>query len=161
MNKIVVGKIITTDSSNIEINNHVITFLKDGDYELEYASNGHYKLELVINGNINLLVSSFDNKLVTNCKYTINSGSLHVCKFYNNHSVDEKINIDLCNPSVSIQYKFANICKENEKYEININHFAKSTSSSINNKTKKGDKVIIGNKTESGSCNYLVDYNVV
>ena len=28
-------------------------------------------------------------------------------------------------------------------------------------KTKKGDKVIIGNKTESGSCNYLVDYNVV
>ena len=28
-------------------------------------------------------------------------------------------------------------------------------------KTKKGKKVIIGNKTSSGSCNYLVSYNVV
>jgi len=30
-----------------------------------------------------------------------------------------------------------------------------------NIKSKKGDKVIIGNKTESGSCGYLVQYNVV
>ena len=28
-------------------------------------------------------------------------------------------------------------------------------------KSKKGNKVIIGNKTETGSCGYLVQYNVV
>lgn len=135
MNKIIIGKKIISDSENVRITGKTIEFLTDGDYEIEYSIDFSDKFKIIVNGNINLLVYSFDNRLANNCKYIVNSGALRIHKFYNNHSVDEKIDIDLCSPKAMVEYKFANICRENEQYELNINHLASNTYSDINNKT--------------------------
>ena len=135
MNKIIIGKKIICDSDNVKIAGHKIELLCDGDYEIEYGNSGQYKITIVTHGNINLLVYSFDNSLVTDNEYVVNDGNLNIYKFYDNHDVNEKIDINLCSPIVQVNYKFANICKENEKYEMNINHKACKTYSNINNKT--------------------------
>ena len=60
-----------------------------------------------------------------------------------------------------IEYNLGNIIVIDSEW-----HYLKKNSEGyfeleIKIKTKKGKKVIIGNKTSSGSCNYLVSYNVV
>ena len=125
MNKILVSK--------DNINNEII--LNDGEYSLEYIETGNYNISFIINGNVKLIESSFDNDLDINNRYIVNDGSLNVIKFYNNKSVNEIINIDLCNINSKIDYCFSNICRGIEKYIININHKVKNTVSSINNKS--------------------------
>ena len=152
MNKITIGKKIISDSDNVRISDDTIEFVNDGDYEIEYVDDGEYKLELIINGNVNLLIYSFDNTLNNKCRYTINNGSLHVYKFYNNQNVNEIVDIDLCRPMTNVEYKFANICKEVEKYEMNINHNAKNTESDINNKTVS---------IKNSSIKFIINSNVL
>ena len=100
MNKILVSK--------DNINNEII--LNDGEYSLEYIETGNYNISFIINGNVKLIESSFDNDLDINNRYIVNDGSLNVIKFYNNKSVNETINIDLCNINSKIDYRFSNIC---------------------------------------------------
>ncbi len=135
MNKIIIDKKIVSNSNDIKIDENVITFLKNGDYEIEYIASGEYNLSFVINGDINILESSFDKELNINNRYIINKGKLNVTKFYDNKVVKEVINIDLCNKGASVNYKFANICKTEENYIININHNDEKTVSDINNKS--------------------------
>ncbi len=151
MNKIIIGKKITSDSSNVKITGRRIEFLLDGDYEIEYVSDIDEKLELVISGDINLLVYSFDNKLINKCHYIVNKGCLYVYKFYNNHNVNEEIDIDLCGSRASVLYKFANICKEEENYILNINHKTSDTYSDINNKTVS---------LKNSKVNFIINSNV-
>ena len=135
MNRIIIGKKIISDSSNVKIIGKQIEFLQDGDYEIEYVNDTEMKLELIVNYQVNLLVYSFGNKLTNNTRYIINNGSLNIYKFYDNRYVCEKVDMDLCTPEARVKYKFANICKEEETYELNINHKAHDTHSDINNKT--------------------------
>ena len=81
-----------------------------------------------------LYESSFLEDIIVNNRYIINSGELRVNKFYNNNSVYENIDIDLYSMG-KIDYKFSNICKNNEIYTININHKGIGTVSNINNKS--------------------------
>lgn len=150
MNKIIIGKKIICDSNAVKVNGKTIE-LNTGDYELEYANSGEYNLKLIINGNVNLLVYSFDNDITSNLKYIINDGSLHIYKFYNNYSVNETIDIDLLTSKAMVEYKFANICKENEKYLLNVNHIAEDTISNINNKTVS---------FPNSSINFIINSNV-
>lgn len=135
MNKIFIDRKITCDNDNVKIDGNTIWILSDGNYEIEYLNDGEYSLKIITNNNVNLLVSSFNNNIKTDIRYIVNDGKLNIYKFYNNHNVDEKVNIDLCNEQATVEYKFANICKEIEKYELNINHIASKTYSNINNKT--------------------------
>lgn len=135
MNKILIDKKVIYDGDNVKIDGNTIEFLEDGLYEIEYLNSGDYHLKFIINGKVDLLISSFDNDLKINNQYVVNRGKLTIYKFYNNHNVDEIVNIDLCNAGSEVDYKFANICREIEKYEININHIANKTYSNINNKT--------------------------
>lgn len=131
MNKIIVSK---NGIEGINIFNNCIE-LSDGEYSLEYIDSCKYNISFVINGNVELIESSFDKDLVINNKYIVNDGYLKVVKFYNNLSVDETIDIDLCNNNSKIDYCFSNICRGVEKYIININHKYKNTISNINNKS--------------------------
>ena len=136
MNKILVGNNkITCDDNSILINENAITFNNDGEYILEYIQSGEYKINFNINRNIKLIEISFDNDINVNNKYTIDNGSLTVIKFYNNKSVLENINIDLCRPESRVDYYFANICKMEERYTININHKCEKTFSNIVNRS--------------------------
>ena len=135
MNKILIDKKISSDSDNVIIDGNKITFLSDGDYYIEYVNSGKYKLNFIINGDINLIECSFDNVLDNDNRYTVNAGNLVVRKFYDNKTVNENINIDLCSMGCKVNYKFANICKENEIYKIDVNHKEKNTESYISNKS--------------------------
>ena len=89
-------------------------------------------------------------------------GELKVNKFYNNDNVCEVIDIDLYNEG-KIDYRFSNICKNNESYEININHMGVATVSSINNKSiaMQGSKLdfIINSKVEKEYEKSILDQN--
>jgi len=135
MNKILIGRKIVSDNKNIKITKNVITFLKSGEYVIEYTESIDKKIVFEINGDVRLIETSFDNNLTLDNQYVINNGSLVVIKFYNNDMVMEKIRIDLCGFGSMVDYKFANICKGIENYEINVNHNSKNTFSNICNKS--------------------------
>ena len=135
MNKILIDKKIICNSSDVLIEDNKVTFLKPGNYEIEYNSDGDYELTFIINNDVNILESSFDKNIKINNHYIVNKGNLVINKFYNNHCVKEVINIDLCSEESTVDYKFSNICKECEDYTININHLVPKTKSNINNKS--------------------------
>ncbi len=136
MNKIIVSKNkIICDDINVLINGKTISFNNDNEYLLEYMDDGDYKLKFIINGNIKLTEISFDLKLNIGNKYVIEYGELSLVKFYNSLSVLETSDVDLCNPMCKVDYHFANICRGNEHYTININHQAEKTRSRIYNRS--------------------------
>ena len=146
MNKIFVSRDkIISDTDKVIISGNRISFLESGSYSLEYDNIN--KINLIIdvsNGHkIMLYESSFLDDIEVNNKYIINRGSLIVNKFYNNNSVLENIDIDLCSLGDKIEYRFSNICKHNENYVININHKARATSSNICNKSIAMDGSIL------------------
>ena len=135
MNKILIDKKIICDNNDIDINGNEITFKKSGIYEVEYVIDGKYELTFNISSDITLLETSFNRKLDINNRYVIKNGNLKIYKFYDNLSVNEIINIDLCTKESKVDYKFSNICHTSENYVININHLARETISNINNKS--------------------------
>ena len=151
MNKILIGKKITTNSDKVKINGKEITFLEDNLYEVEYTQDGDYNIIFVSNDNITLLEYALDKKINCHNKYVIESGSLEVYKFYNNYEVDEVIDIDLCSEESNINYKFSSICRHDEKYVINVNHLNKFTNSNIINKAVA---------TENSKIDFTINSNV-
>jgi Fe-S cluster assembly protein SufD len=144
MNKILVSKNkIESDIDGIICKDNVITFKDSGEYVLEYTESGEYNITFNINKNIKIIESSFDNDLIINNNYIIDNGSLNVVKFYNNQSVNEIINIDLLKDGDKVDYCFANICKYEERYTINMNHKCKKTISNITNKSIAFGKSIL------------------
>jgi len=138
MNKILVSsnKIIS-DSKSVLIDNNRIKLLNSGMYLLEYEDIDNINLCIEIDNNVDAVLyeSCFLDDINVNNKYIINEGFLRVNKFYNNKSVLENIDIDLCSVNSKIDYRFSNICKNKESYIININHNNKSTVSNISNKS--------------------------
>ena len=138
MNKILINKgNIIVDDDSVIVDGNIIIFNKDGIYSLEYENIKRIELCIEINNNARVVLfeSSFLDDIVVNNKYVINDGKLSVNKFYNNKSVVENIDIDLCSHNSKIDYRFSNICSGVEKYIININHNNRNTVSSINNKS--------------------------
>ena len=138
MNKILVSRDkIISKNDKVKIDGNTIKLLDSGIYSLEYNDIEDINLCINIDNGIKvtLFESSFLGNIRVNNKYIINDGELKVNKFYNNDSVLEEINIDLCSKGSKIDYRFSNICKNNESYLININHNNVSTVSSINNKS--------------------------
>lgn len=133
MNKILIAKNRIT-GDEIKIIGNTITFDHDGEYVLEYTESGNYELEFIINAKIKLIEVSYDNELEINNHYLVND-SLKIVKYYNNKKVLEKIDIDLLKENALIDYHFANICKEEERYTININHKCMKTFSKIINRS--------------------------
>lgn len=139
MNKIFVSRDrIICDSDRVRIDNNVIELLDSDIYLLEYMDTEDIKLDICVDNNIKAVLfesSLMDNKVNISNKYIIKNGELKVNKFYDNESVNEEIEIDLLEEYSKIDYKFSNICKNEESYLININHKNKNTVSNINNKS--------------------------
>ena len=137
MNKILIdnNKITSTDKT-ILIDNNTIKFTTSGDYEIEYinCSNINYIYD-INNNNICLFEFAINQELDINNTYNINSGNLVVSKFYNNKKVKENIVINLFNERASVDYRFSNICIQEENYNIEINHKNKFTKSNIINRS--------------------------
>lgn len=166
MNKIFVSRDkIISDTDKVMIVGNRIKFLDNGDYSLEYKDID--KIDLVIEVSNNLSVklyeSSFLGNIDVNNKYVINNGYLVVNKFYNNDSVLENIDIDLCSDGDKIDYRFSNICRNSENYIININHMGCFTSSNICNKSiaMDGSKInfIINSKVSKEYEKSILDQN--
>lgn len=139
MNKIFVSKdSIISDSDSVRIEGNVIKLLVSDMYSIEYVDDSIDSINLCIEINeaINVILfeSSFLKNIKVNNKYIISKGELRVNKFYNNDNVLEKIDINLYDGG-KIDYRFSNICKNNEDYVININHNGIGTISNINNKS--------------------------
>ena len=139
MNKIFVSRDrIISNSDKIRIDNNVIELLESDIYLLEYNDIEDINLVVLVDNHVKavLFESSFlDNEVNIFNKYVIKNGELRVNKFYDNKSVNEKIEIDLLEEYSKIEYRFSNICKNKESYLININHKNKNTVSNINNKS--------------------------
>ena len=137
MNKILISRDkILYDSSLVMVENNKIKFLDSGLYVVEYLNIDNLEYSFIVSDNLNvkLLESSFSNNLVVNNKYIVDNSTLIVNKFYDNDNVSENIDIELYNHG-KIDYKFSNICKKNEIYNININHKGIGTISNISNKS--------------------------
>ena len=138
MNKIFVSRDnIVANIDGIEILGNEVKFLNSGIYYIEYVNIEKINLLITVsNGaDVRLFEECFLNDIVVNNRYVINDGTLVVNKFYNNKNVLEIVDIDLCHEGDKIEYKFSNLCKNSEKYIININHLARSTISDICNKS--------------------------
>ena len=136
MNRIIVSRDkIVSDSIKVKVDNNKIYLLDNDLYSIEYEDINNINLNIIVDGvKAILFESSFLNDIEVNNKYDVTNGELIVNKFYNNDNVLEKINIDLyCEGK--IDYRFSNVCKNSENYEININHNGIGTVSSINNKS--------------------------
>ena len=152
MNKILIGKDITCNNDSVKILGNVITFNKAGEYVIEYTESVDKRIVFDVYDDITLIESSFDNKLILENNYIINKGNVSVIKFYDNISVNEKININLCSSNSKVDYKFANICKGIEDYEININHKCMNTVSNIDNKSVA---------LKNSKLNFVINSNVL
>ena len=163
MNKILIGKKIISDTDGVKVSKNVITFIESGEYVIEYTDSGDYNVVFEIHNDIKLIESSFDNSLNLDNHYIINKGSLSVIKFYNNKEVIEKINIDLCSDGSKVDYKFSNICKGIENYQININHKFMNTTSNICNRSValKNSKInfVINSNVLSDGINSILNQN--
>ena len=145
MNKITIDKNILTNYSDdsISINNNIIHFLKNGEYNIEYNNCNNLNLEYNIEDNvtIKLFIYSADNNIEVFDRFILNDHSnLLLFKFYNNNSVKENITIDLNGKYSRINYSFSNICNNNEEYNITINHNQSNVQSYINNRCISLDK---------------------
>ena len=137
MNKIFVSRDkIISDSDKVRIDNNNIILLSSDVYSIDYIDINKIELCIKIDDyiDVTLFESSFLDDIKVDNKYIINGGKLRVNKFYNNNNVVEKIDIDLYSNG-EIDYRFSNICKNKESYEININHNGVGTISNINNKS--------------------------
>ena len=135
MNKILIGKDIVSNNDKVIVDKNKIIFKETGEYIVEYTEDIKKKITFDIYSDVKLIETSFNNKIELNNKYIVNNGEVLVIKFYNNNSVYEEVNIDLCSPGSKIDYRFANICKGIEEYIININHKCMKTFSNIDNKS--------------------------
>ena len=138
MNKILVDNNKVSIYGNIKKDNEIIYIYEDGEYEIEYKDSSYVKLELNIDKNIKVkLFKIANNKLdKVNNRYIINSNSnLLLYKFYNINNIDEEIVFDLEGKNAKVDYYFSNICSNNEKYRIVINHNSPNTYSNISNKS--------------------------
>ena len=138
MNKILVNRNkIISDSNSVSIDNNKIKLLDSGMYSLEYDDISDINLSIEIDDGVDAVLyeSAFLNDVNVSNKYVINDGILRVNKFYNNDSVLENIDIELCSINSRIDYRFSNICKNKESYIINIFHNNKCTVSNISNKS--------------------------
>ena len=137
MNKILISRDkIVSDSSLVEIKDNVIKLMASGIYMVEYQDVDTIGYSFVVMNGIDviLLESSCLNNIVVNNRYVVDNSNLVVNKFYDNVGVSEDINIELYNYG-KINYKFSNICKNEEFYNININHNGVGTVSNISNKS--------------------------
>ena len=151
MNKILIGKDIVSSNDSVKILDNVITIDESGEYVIEYTESVNKKIIYDIYSDVKLIESSFDNQLVLDNNYVINKGNVTVIKFYDNLGVNEKINITLCSNNSKVDYKFANICKGIENYEININHKYMNTVSNIDNKSVA---------LKNSKLNFIINSNV-
>ena len=138
MNKILMNRNnIISNSKSVIIDNNKIKLLESDIYSIEYEDTDNVNLCIEIDGGIKVVLfeSSFFQDIVVNNRYVVNDGELKVNKFYNNDSVIENIDIDLCSVGSKIDYRFSNICRKKEDYVININHNGKNTTSNISNKS--------------------------
>lgn len=165
MNKILVSKDkIISDSSKVLIVGNTITLLESDTYSLEYIDIIDINLCIKVLDGVSTLLfeSSFLDSVSVNNKYIVDNANLCINKFYDNGSVVENIDIDLFNGG-KIDYKFSNICKNSEKYVININHLGIGTVSNINNKsiTLDGAKLdfVINSMVEKEYEKSILDQN--
>ena len=138
MNKILVSRDkIITNSDSVLIDGNVVKLLVSGIYTIEYNDVEDIELCIYVDGNVDAVLyeSSFLDRINVNNRYVVKNGTLRVNKFYDTMYVDEKIDIDLMCEFSKIDYRFSNICNNNENYVININHNNRNTVSNINNKT--------------------------
>lgn len=140
MNKIRVvnNEIIPFNNSDVIIDNNTITFLKNGDYTIDYIDSDNIKLTININDNvlIKLLEYSENKSLNINVTYNIEEkANLLLSKFYYNNFTNEVININLNKYKADIKYNFASISLDSNRHEINIRHLANNTTSYISNRT--------------------------
>ena len=137
MNRILISRDkIDYDSLKVNVSGNVIKFLESGIYSVEYENIEKVDYCFLISDKRAVILSecSFSGNLIVNNKYIVDNGNLIINKFYDNDSVLENVDIELYNNG-KIDYKFSNICKNNEDYTININHMGIGTESNINNKS--------------------------
>lgn len=135
--KVVNNEIIPFDDNNIVINGNKILFNSNGNYFIDYIDSSNINLVIELNDNIciNLFEYSNNKDIYINNNYELNkNSSLILNKFYYNDNTKEDINIDLNKEKANIKYNFSSISKNNDKYNINIFHKNKNTSSDVFNR---------------------------
>ena len=145
MNRIIISKNKLENYTDefISIQEHVITFQKNGDYTLEYIESDDIKLDIIIPDQVcvKLFIWSVDQKIRVKTHYKLgNFSNLLLFQFYCNKSVDENVIIDLEGEYSKISSSFSSISIGNDEYHIVVNHHNHHVTSSISNKCIGLDK---------------------
>lgn len=139
------------DNDFISINGNVITFKKDGNYNISYINCSRFKLLINVNDNVyvKLFVYVCNQDIYSNIVYNLNDNStINVSKFYSNNLVNEKVIFNLNGYMSKVNYNFSNICKDSDYYNFVVNHNNSNSISNIYNKTVCLDNAI---------CDYRID----
>ena len=162
--KIINNNLENYSDNNIIIKDNNITFLKNNEYNIEYINSNNISLtyNLEENIDINLFILSKDNDLETNNIYNLEKNShLTINKFYSNKNTKEIVTINLNGEYSSIINNFSNITKNNENYNIIINHNNNYVKSNISNRCIGLDKSNLNFQIDSilpkGNINCIMD----
>lgn len=135
--KVVNNVIIPFDNSDVIIDGKIITFIKNGNYYIEYIDSDNIDIEIVVKDNVCISLFEFanGNKMVSHIKYNLHKKtSLILSKFYNNYDTEENIDIYLNEEKANINYNFSSIGNGCNKYLFNVYHLNKNTTSNIFNR---------------------------
>lgn len=135
--KVVNNEIIPFDDNNIVINGNKILFNSNGNYFIDYIDSSNINLFIELDDDvcINLFEYSNNKDIYISNNYELNrNSSLILNKFYYNDNTKEDININLNKEKANIKYNFSSISKNNDKYNINVFHKNKNTSSDVFNR---------------------------
>lgn len=120
------------------INKIEIKVLKDTYLEIEYDSDVKSKLDVVFTIESNASLSLFEKRkgkhTKIHYKYNLKDYSnLFVNKFYDAESIKEMIVVNLNGINSKVDYSFKTISKNEEKYDLIINHNKKNSESNVYN----------------------------
>ena len=168
MNRIIISKnkLENYKDEFISIQNHIITFQKNGDYTLEYLDSDDIKLDIIIPDQVcvKLFIWSIDQRLRIKTHYKLGSFSnLMLFQFYCNKSVAEDVIMDLDGEYSKISSSFSSISMGCDEYHIVVNHHNHHVTSSISNKCIGLDKSKIHFQIDSvldkGNVGCVMDQN--
>lgn len=130
---------MTLKNELFDVNTLKINFIKDTILEIEYSSEKELKYDIYItlNSNVNVTIKEKRNgaKNKIQYKYLLNDHShLTVNRFYDVISIRQLEIINLNGKNAQIDYNFKTISKDEEKYEIIVNHDDIETISNIDNR---------------------------
>ena len=158
------NRVIDFNIDGVKIDNQRLTFIKNGDYVIEYVDSSDIVFEIVLLDyvTVKLFIFSRENMINIHNHFLLGvKSNLLLFQFYDNRGVHEKTIFDLNGEFSKIYQAFSSISHGEEEYHIIVNHNNEGVSSDICNKCigLDGSKIFlqIDSNLEKGNEGCIMD----